>query len=248
VPIRADIHKHVAEVVLDCPPVNALEAATWNELAQRVRELGARAEVRCLLLRGEGRGFCAGADSHELQRRPQRLAQLNRGSFEALRALCACEVPVVTAVHAFVIGGGIGICGASDVVLAAEDAYFVLPGIDHGAMSGVAHITRLFPQFKARAALFTGGRITAAEAHRLGAVERLVPAKRLLKEARAFASLIAAKNRRALVLAKEALNALEGRDLERGYRIEQSFAPERLLKRPRAKGAGALRRAGKRRG
>lgn len=246
--IRADIHKHVGEVVLDCPPVNALDAATWNELAQRIGELGARAEVRCLLLRAEGRGFCAGADSHELQRRPQELAELNHGSFKALQAIRACEVPVVTAVHSFVIGGGIAICGASDVVLAADDAYFVLPGIDHGAMGGVAHITRLFPPYKARAALFTGGRITAAEAHRLGAVERLVPAKRLLKEARAFASLIAAKNRRALVLAKEALNALEGRDLERGYRIEQSFALEMLLKKPPGKGAGPARSPRKNRG
>ena len=154
-------------------------------------------------------------------------------------------MPVVTAVHSFVIGGGIGICGASDVVLASEDAYFVLPGIDHGAMSGVAHITRLFPQYKARAALFTGGRITAAEAHRLGAVERLVPGKRLLKEARAFTSLIAAKNRRALVLAKQALNALEGRDLERGYRIEQGFAVAMLLRRAPPKASGPGRGSGK---
>jgi len=247
VAIRAEIHKHVAEVVLDCPPVNALDAASWNELAQRVRELGERSEVRCLLLRGEGRGFCAGADGHELQSRPEGLAELNHGSFQALHAIRACAVPVVSAVHAFVIGGGIGICGASDVVLASEDAYFVLPGIDHGAMSGVAHITRLFPQYKVRAALFTGGRITAAEAHRLGAVERLVPSKRLLKEARAFALLIAAKSRRALVLAKEALNALEGRDLEGGYRIEQSLALEMLKSAP-ARGAGAGRGVRRRRG
>jgi enoyl-CoA hydratase len=232
VAIRGNIHKHIAEVVLDCPPVNALDGAAWNELARLVAQLGVKSEVRCLLLRAEGRGFCAGVDGRELQRQPQALVELNHASFLALRAIRACEVPVVTAVHSFVIGGGVGICGAADVVLAAEDAYFVLPGIDHGAMSGAAHIARLFPLHRARAAFFTGGRITAAEAYRLGAVERLVPGKKLLKEARAFAGLIAAKDRRALMLAKEALNGLEGRDLERGYRIEQGFALEMFLEGP----------------
>ena len=77
--------------------------------------------------------------------------------------------------------------------------------------------------------LFTGGRITAAEAYRLGAVERLVPPKKLFKEARAFAGLIAAKSRRALVLAKEALNGLEARDVARGDRFEQGFTLEMYL-------------------
>jgi enoyl-CoA hydratase len=241
VAIRGDIHRHVGEVVLDCPPVNALDGAAWNELARVVGELGAHPEVRCLLLRAEGRGFCAGVDGSELQREPRALVELNRASFLALRALRACEVPVVSAVHSFVIGGGVGICGAADVVLAAEDAYFVLPGIDHGAMSGAAHIARLFPLHKARAAFFTGGRITAAEAHRLGAVERLVAPKKLLKEARAFAGLIAAKDRDALMLAKQALNGLEGRDLERGYRIEQGFALEMFVRRPKRRAASQVR-------
>lgn len=78
-------------------------------------------------------------------------------------------------------------------------------------------------------AFLTGGRIDAAEAYRLGAVERLVPAKSLLKEARAFAALIAAKSRRALVLAKEALNGLEPRDVDHGYRFEQGFTLEMYL-------------------
>lgn len=227
--IRTDIRKHIGEVILDYPPVNALDGQAWSELARVAADLGVRPEVRCLLVRGEGRGFCAGADGKERQRHPERIVEFNRGNFLALRALRACEVPVVTAVHSFVIGAGIGICGASDVVLAAEDAYFVLPGIDHGAMSGVSHISRLFPLHKVRAAFFMGGRITAAEAYRLGAVERLVPARKLLKEARAFAGLIAAKNRRALVLAKEALNGLEARDVDHGYRFEQGFALQMYL-------------------
>jgi enoyl-CoA hydratase len=229
VAIRTDIHAHIGEVVLDRPPVNALDSKSWHELATAVSHIGARAEVRCLLLRAEGKGFCAGVDLKETQQSPERIVQLNRGNFLAFRAIRTCEVPVVTAVHAFVIGAGIGICGASDVILAAEDAYFSLPEIDHGAMGGVSHLSRLLPLPRVRAAFLTGGRIDAAEAQRLGAVARLVPAKSLLKEARAFAALIAAKSRRTLTLAKEALNGLEARDAERGYRFEQGFTLEMYL-------------------
>lgn len=227
--IRTRIREHIGEVILDHPPVNALDSGAWNELARVISAIGARPEVRCLLLRGAGRGFCAGVDIKEMQRHPERIVTLNRGNFLTFRAVRTCEVPVVAAVHSFVIGGGIGICGASDVVIASEDAYFSLPEIDRGAMGGASHLSRMFPLHKVRAAFFTGGRINAAEAYRLGAVERLVPAKALLREARAFAALIAAKSRRALTLAKEALNGLEPRDVDHGYRFEQGFTLEMYL-------------------
>jgi enoyl-CoA hydratase len=86
------------------------------------------------------------------------------------------------------------------------------------------------PLHKVRAAFFTGGRISATEAHRLGGVEKLVPAANLRKEALDFAASIAAKSRRALVLAKEALNGLEPRDVDHGYRFEQGFTLEMYLR------------------
>ena len=226
---RTDIQGHIGEVVLDHPPVNALDSRAWNELADLVSTLGAQPQVRCLLIRGEGRGFCAGVDIKEMQQHPERIVELNRGNFRTFRAVRGCEVPVVTAVHSFVIGGGIGICGASDVVIAADDAFFSLPEIDRGAMGGASHLSRMLPLHKVRAAFFTGGRIPAAEAYRLGAVEKVVPAADLLAEARAFAALISAKSRRALVLAKEALNGIEPRDVDHGYRFEQGFTLEMYL-------------------
>jgi enoyl-CoA hydratase len=138
-------------------------------------------------------------------------------------------VPVISAVHGFVIGGGIGICGASDVIIASEDAYFSLPEIDRGAMGGASHLSRMLPLHKVRAAFFSGGKVPASEAYRLGAVEKVVARERLLEEARAFAAVIAAKSRRALVLAKESLNGLEPRDVDHGYRFEQGFTLEMYL-------------------
>jgi enoyl-CoA hydratase len=226
---RTEIRGHVGELILDHPPVNALDSKAWNELPGLIEALGVNPEVRCVLVRGEGKGFCAGVDIKEMQQYPERIVDLNRGNFRTFRAVRSCEVPVVTAVHGFVIGGGIGICGASDVVIASEDAYFSLPEVDRGAMGGASHLSRMFPLHKVRAAFFTGGRIPAAEAYRLGAAEKLVPPAKLVEEARAFAEVIASKSRRALVLAKEALNGLEPRDVDHGYRFEQGFTLEMYL-------------------
>lgn len=226
---RTEIRGHIGELILDHPPVNALDARAWNELPELINALGSNPQVRCVLVRAEGKGFCAGVDIKEMQQHPERIVDLNRGNFRTFRAVRSCEVPVVTAVHGFVIGGGIGICGASDVVIATDDAYFSLPEIDRGAMGGASHLLRLLPLHKVRAAFFTGGRIPAAEAYRLGAVEKLAPAARLVEEAREFAGSIAAKSRRALVLAKEALNGLEPRDVDHGYRFEQGFTLEMYL-------------------
>jgi enoyl-CoA hydratase len=228
-PIHTNIGDHIGEIVLDHPPVNALDSAGWNELARVVANVGCNPEVRVVLIRAAGRGFCAGVDLKEMQRHPERIVELNRGNLLTFKAVRACEVPVITAVHGFVLGGGIGICGASDVIFAAEDAFFSLPEIDRGAMGGAAHLSRMLPLHKVRAAFFTGGKIPAAEAWRLGAVERVVPPERLLEEARAFAAVIASKSRTALRLAKEALNGIEAVDVDRLYRFEQGFTLEMYL-------------------
>jgi enoyl-CoA hydratase len=229
VPIRTEIHDHIGEVILDHPPVNALDSTLWNELPEVITATGRNPDVRCVLIRAEGRGFCGGVDIKEMQAHPERIVALNRGNFLTFRSVRNCEVPVVTAVHGFVIGGGIGICGASDVIIASEDAFFSLPEVDRGAMGGASHLSRMLPLHKVRAAFFTGGRIPAAEAHRLGGVEEVVPREQLLEEARAFAGVIASKSRRALVLAKEALNGLESRDVDHGYRFEQGFTLEMYM-------------------
>jgi enoyl-CoA hydratase len=228
-PIRTHIENRIGEIVIDHPPVNALDGAGWNLLPDIVTTLGRNEEVRCVLIRAQGRGFCGGVDIKEMQANPERIVLLNRGNYRTFRAVRNCEVPVVTAVHGFVIGGGIGICGASDVVIAAEGAYFSLPEVDRGAMGGASHLQRMFSIQKVRAAFFTGGRIPAEEAYRLGAVEKLVPQECLAEEARAFAGIVASKSRQALVLAKEALNGIEPRDVDHGYRFEQGFTLEMYM-------------------
>ncbi|KQX17619.1 MULTISPECIES: enoyl-CoA hydratase family protein [unclassified Sphingomonas] len=228
-PIRTDIRDRIGEIVFDHPPVNAFDSALWNEIPAIVHRIGSDPSVHVVLIRAEGRGFCGGVDIKEMQAHPERIALLNRGNYLTFKAIRDCEVPVVTAVHNFVIGGGIGICGASDTIIAADDAYFSLPEIDRGAMGGASHLSRMLPLHKVRAAFFTGGRIPAEEAYRLGGVETVVPADRLVEEARAFCAIIAGKSRKALTIAKQALNGIEPRDVDHGYRFEQGFTFEMYM-------------------
>jgi len=228
-PITLNVHDHVAEIVFDHPPVNAFDTAQWNALPALIRNAGDHEAVRCVLIRAEGKGFCGGVDIKEMAAHPEYIVALNRGNYLTFKAVRECPVPVVVAAHGFVIGGGIGICGAADVILAAEDCYFSLPEIDRGAMGGASHLSRMLPLHKVRAAFFTGGRISSQDAWRLGAVEKVVPRTELLREAREFAAVIASKSRTALVLAKQALNGLEPRDVDHGYRFEQGFTLEMYM-------------------
>lgn len=228
-PIHCIIKDRVAEIIFDVPPVNAFDSETWLSIPAIVTAAATNPDVNCVLIRAEGRGFCGGVDIKEMQAHPERITILNRGNYLTFKAIRNAEVPVISAVHKFVIGGGIGICGASDSIIAADDAYFSLPEVDRGAMGGASHLSRMLPLQKVRAAFFTGGNISAEEAYRLGAIEKVVPRADLEAEARAFCSIIASKSRKALVIAKEALNGLEERDVDRGYRWEQGFTLEMYM-------------------
>ena len=244
-PITLSVKDRIAEILFDHPPVNAFDSEMWCALPGIVTEAGSREDVNVVLIRAEGRGFCGGVDIKEMQAHPERIVKLNRGNYETFKAIRACPVPVVVAAHGFVIGGGIGICGASDTVIASEDCFFSLPEIDRGAMGGASHLSRMFPLHVVRAAFFTGGRISAQDAYRLGGIHKVVAREELEAEGRAFASIIASKSRPALLLAKQALNGLEPRDVDHGYRFEQGFTLEMYMHEDSQKARDAFVDGGK---
>ena len=244
-PITLTIQDHIAEILFDHPPVNAFDTQGWASIPELINAASANEDVRCVLIRAVGRGFCGGVDIKEMHAHPERITISNRGNYLTFTTIRDAEVPVVSAVHKFVIGGGIGICGASDTIIAADDAYFSLPEVDRGAMGGASHLSRMLPLHKVRAAFFTGGNIPAEEAYHLGAVEKIVPRETLETEARAFCAVIASKSRKALVIAKEALNGLEPRDVDRGYRWEQGFTLEMYMHEDSQKSRDAFVDTGK---
>jgi enoyl-CoA hydratase len=218
----------IAEVVMDRPPVNALPVAGWFGLADILTALGRDSAVRVVVLRAEGRGFNAGVDIKEMQASEgfDALVGANRGCFAAFAAVYDCPVPVIAAVHGYCLGGGIGLVGNADVIVASEDATFGLPEVDRGALGAATHLSRLVPQHKMRAMVYTAAVATAAELAAWGSVERVVPRDQLRDAAFELAGAIAAKSPTVIRAAKESLNGIDLWDVKRSYRYEQGFTFE----------------------
>ena len=226
--ITHELEQGIAEVVVNRPPVNALDVKSWFELADMVRGLGARWDVRVVILRAEGRGFNAGVDIKELERESghDALIGANRGCFAAFSAVYECEVPVIAAVHGYCLGGGIGLVGNADIVIASHDASFGLPEVDRGALGAATHLARLVPQHKMRAMVYTGARASAAELHAYGSIWKVVDAPELRSAARELALQIAGKSPTVIRAAKQSLNGIDPIDVKRSYRYEQGFTFE----------------------
>jgi enoyl-CoA hydratase len=218
----------IAECVLDRPPVNALPAAGWFELATTLRGLGDDERVRVVVLRAEGRGFCAGVDIKELRAAADfgALVGVNRGCAAAFAAVYECQVPVIAAVHGFCLGGGVGLVGCADIIVASDDATFGLPEVDRGALGAATHLARLVPQHRMRALMYTAATATAAELHGYGSVLQVVPRDDLRAAARGVAAQIAAKDPAVIRAAKESLNGIDPVDVHRSYRYEQGYTFE----------------------
>ena len=218
----------IAEVVVDVPPVNALTVAGWFELADTITAAGKDPETRVVVLRSEGKGFNAGVDIKEMQNTEGFAALIgaNKGCFAAFAAVYDCPVPLIAAVNGFCVGGGIGLAGNADIVIASDDAFFGLPEVDRGALGAATHLARLVPQHKMRAMVYTGATATAAELHAFGSVLQVVPREQLRDAAFAVAADIAAKSPTVMRAAKESLNGIDLWDVKRSYRFEQGFTFE----------------------
>src|SRR5437660_12647383 len=187
--IRSETREHIATVTIDNPPVNALPVAGWFELADALRAAGRDTDVRAVILCAEGKGFQAGVDIKELASDPthESLVAVNRGCYEAFGAVYDCPVPVIAAVQGFCLGGGVGLAGNADIVVASDDATFGLPEVDRGALGVATHLARFVPQHKLRAMFLTGSMINAQELLAFGTVEKVVPRAELLETALGYA-------------------------------------------------------------
>ena len=226
--ISYDITDGIAEVIMDNPPVNALRVAGWFELAEILRKLGDDPDVRAVILAAEGKGFNAGVDIKEMQQTEgfDALLGANRGCWEAFKAVYECKVPVICAVNDFCVGGGIGLAGNSDILIASEGAKFGLPEVDRGALGAATHLARLVPPLKMRAMVLTCENATAEELHAWGSVYAVVPREQLRDKAREIARTFLGKIPRVVRTAKECLNNIDPVDVNRSYRFEQGFTFE----------------------
>lgn len=215
-------------VTVDYPPVNALPVQGWFDLGDAILAAGRDPDTHVVVLRAEGRGFNAGVDIKEMQRTSgfDALIGANRGCYHAFAAVYDCKVPVIAAVQGFCLGGGVGLVGNADVIVAADDATFGLPEVDRGALGAATHLARLVPQHVMRRLYFTAATVDAKTLQHYGSVHAVVTRDQLDDAALEVAREIAAKDTRVIRAAKEALNGIDPVDVHSSYRFEQGFTFE----------------------
>jgi len=224
--IKVEMRGHVALIQLANPPVNALSTAMMNELTFELDRISEDDNVRAVVLTGEGRAFCAGADLKSRKdtiKGPGDLPQHSRRTRECFHAIRECTKPVVGAINGPALGAGLAIMASCDIVVAADNTSVGLPEINVGLLGGGRHAMRLFGHSRVRRMMLTGMRMDGNELYRLGVVEDCVPADQLVDRALEIAQEIASKSPISVRLAKRTLNAIEEMSLRDGYRYEQDM-------------------------
>lgn len=207
----------VSWITLNRP--EAMNAVTWD---QRERVIGLLADasadpdVRAVVITATGKGFCAGADLRGAPAAPaERVAgdvarMIRLGAQRLITAVLDCEKPVIAAVNGTAAGIGAHLALACDLVIAAEPARFIEVFVRRGLVpdgAGAYLLPRLLGPQKAKELMFFGDAVPAAEAERLGLVNKVVPAEALEETAREWAERLAQGPTRALALTKQLVNA-----------------------------------------
>ncbi|WP_439498726.1 enoyl-CoA hydratase/isomerase family protein [Bosea sp. (in: a-proteobacteria)] len=218
----------VALLTLNRPEVlNAFDAAMAESFLARIEEIAARDDVRAILIRGEGRGFCAGGDVSQFTRGGDPGAAIEaiiQPLHAGLRRLDALKQPSVACLHGAVAGAGFSLALACDLAVAAENAKFTLAYARIGATpdgSGTWHLPRLVGLRKAKELALLAETIDAAEALRLGLVNRVVPADAVADEAQQLARRLAAGPTQAYGRIKALLGASGGNTLAEQLEAER---------------------------
>jgi enoyl-CoA hydratase len=223
--VRLDVADTIATVTIDRPPVNAQNQKAREELIRVFDAISDRDDVRVAVLTATGKVFSAGADVKErvgMVKEPGDYIRNNRLVREYFYAISDCAKPVIAAVNGPAFGAGFVLMLACDIMLASEDAYFVVPELDVGLAGGARFLLDHFGKSMARYIYFTGRRIPAAELHRLGVITACVPREKLIDEAMTIAREIAAKSPVAVREVKRAFNVVEEMPTRDGYRFEQT--------------------------
>lgn len=227
--IKIEIKDHIATVVLDAPPVNAVSFDLMKEVIATFDRLSEMDDVRVAVLTAAGKVFSAGVDIKArvgaVYEPGDRMANA-RLAREMSYCMIECRKPIIAAVNGPALGAGLGLAASCDILVCSEAASFGLPEIDVGLMGGGRHTMRLFGHSLTRRMMLTGYRVPAAELYRLGIVEAALPAAELMPYVLDMATVIASKSPIASRTAKHSASTIEFMGLRDGYRFEQTLTAE----------------------
>ena len=204
--------------------LNALNAEMFSEIAAVFDRVRQNADIRALILTGQGRAFIAGADIKELsESEALKAREISQIGQEVMSKVELLPIPVVAAVNGFALGGGCEMAMACDIIYASEEAKFGQPEINLGVIpgfGGTQRLTRLVGLGLAKDLCFTGRIIDAAEAKAIGLAARVFPAADLMKESLKAARIMAQKGRFVMQTMKQVMDRGFGLDLRSGLALE----------------------------
>jgi enoyl-CoA hydratase/carnithine racemase len=223
----------VEVLTLKNPPVNALSTALLGDLAHAIDRLEADRDARCVVLTGDGTYFSAGADLKEVGTIGIEHAPAVAAKGQALfDRISRARFPVIAAINGLAVGGGLELVLACDLRVAGDSAKLGAPEVKFGLMpayGGTQRLPRLVGAAKAKELIFTGGMVPAAEALRIGLVNKVVPSGQELRAARDLAHTIAQQAPKAVAASKRAITEGGERSLAEGLKIElDAFSGEVL--------------------
>ncbi len=186
--VKVEIEAPVATITLNRPDaMNALSTAMRKEFAEALLDLKTNADIRAIILTGEGKAFCAGLDLPELQKARTNVAESGVIGSDLLDALREIGIPVIAAVNGYAITGGLELALLCDIIIASENAVFA----DTHAKVGVIpawgitqRLPRIIGPMRAKEMSLTGNKIDATQAYEWGLVNHVVKHEELLDAAK----------------------------------------------------------------
>lgn len=223
------VHGAVAHISLNRPQVvNAYNVQMRDDFSEALAAVQLDPDIRTLLITGEGRGFCAGADLTEFGTAPsQVIARQVRWERDVWGQLVNLHKPIVAAVHGYCIGSGLEIALLCDIRLAATGTVFALPEVQLGmipAAGGTQTLPRAIGTSRAMDLLLTGRRIESEEALSMGLITRLTPPESLRDEAWRLADKLAELPTDAVAAMKQLLRQGMDLDLPKALELESRLA------------------------
>ncbi|NLL19865.1 MAG: crotonase [Clostridia bacterium] len=243
--VELEIRERLAILTINNPPVNPLTKDVLAELEKTVDELSTNDDVWALIITGAGeKAFVAGADIRQFpllkQEDGRKMAQWGQQIFDKIAAL---KMPVIAAINGFALGGGCELAMACDIRVASENAKLGQPEVNLGVMpgyGGTQRLPRLVGLGKAKELIFSGETIDAAEAYRIGLVDRLVPKGAALEEAIKLAEVILTRAPIAVRLSKEAIDKGWDLPLNEGQQLEAELFGQTMDTEDKNEGATAF--------
>ena len=241
--VGVEIADGVATVTLDRPPVNAVNLEVIDDFLAAVDALAHHPAARAVVITGVGRRFCAGADIAMMRDLSRANHERVRGWVDVQAGLEALSQPVIAAINGYAFGGGAELALACDFRWMAADAVIGFPEIGLGIFPGAGgtqRLTRLLGPARALDLMVSGRRLTAAAAHELGVVQRVLAPETLAPSVGDFARELATKPTRAIGLLKRCVYGGWGRPLAEGLELERQAALEVIATRDAAEGLDAF--------